>query len=101
MDAAGKSRSSSSVRMTPPTWPVAPKTPTLTPLLISRLQFERFVQRLQRVLGPIGADDARQSDRRSRDHLDIYAVLGQHFEHGRRDTGMGLHAGADERHLGD
>src|SRR3954471_2755550 len=53
MDAIGKSRSSSNVRMTPPTWPVAPKTPTFTPTLISRLQFERFVQRLQRVLGPI------------------------------------------------
>ena len=47
----------------------------------------------------VAGDDAGDLDRRGRDHLDVDALAREHGEHLRRDTGVGAHAGADDRDL--
>ena len=49
----------------------------------------------------VGAHDARDSDRRRRDDLDVDARLRERAEHLRRHAGVALHAGADQRDLAD
>ena len=85
-----------------PTRPVAPTTPTrIAGTHDARLELERGVQRAHRALDVVLVHDARDADRRRRDHLDVDALGGEGLEHLRRDTGVGLHARADERDAAD
>ena len=97
----GKPLSTRRARITPPTWPVAPKTPTrmarMRQVYEAAVQLECPVENLYRPLGHLGADHARDPDRRRRDHLDVDPLGRERLEHGRGHTGMGLHAGPDER----
>src|SRR6266536_6299689 len=103
-------------RITPPTWPVAPTTPTFIDpprghsrgpgpsstgyassspgapvdegLVVGRAELEGVVD------GPHGgvqigvAEHHRDADLRRRDHLDVHARLGQRREERGRDTGV-------------
>ncbi len=113
----GSARSSRTDRITVPTCPVAPNTPTHgrrspTPRgaldgsadragAVRPSEAEGARAAPDRVLGPVGADHAGDADRRGGDHLDVDVLLGQDLEHRGGHAGVGLHAGADQRHLGD
>ncbi len=107
---AGSARSARIDRMTPPTWPVAPKTPTLIPLRARPCREPRTRRRARRpscsaAHGPVGRSpasiDAGDADRRGRDHLDVDLLGGEHLEHRRRHARVGLHPGPDDRDLRD
>src|SRR3954464_10634144 len=84
-----------------PTSPVAPMTPTSTPISLHLLQLERRVEGAHRRLRVGFLDHARDADGRRADHLDVDAPTRQDLEHLRGHPGIGLHARADERDARD
>src|ERR1700749_914052 len=66
-----------------------------------RVQFVRRMQRANREFDVLLGDQNADLYLRCRDHLDVDALVEQGLEHGLRDAGMGAHANADDRYLGD
>ena len=64
------------------------------------VEAEGVVQGDDRVFDALLGDDAGDLDRRGRDHLEVYALVGERAEHERRDPGVRAHAGADQAELG-
>jgi hypothetical protein len=64
-------------------------------------QPELLVNRGDGSLDVVGPHDARDTDGRRRQDLDVDVGLGERLEHVGRDPGVRLHAGSDERHLPD
>src|SRR3954447_26599779 len=100
MSSTGNPRCCSRVRITVPTCPVAPKSPTLTPTALA-LQLEGRVQDLDGLLDLVVADDAADADRRRRDHVNVDALGGEDLEHLGGDARVGLHPRPDEADSGD
>src|SRR5439155_18835379 len=96
-------RSRRSLSVTPPPAPVAPTTAIRgsgTDALL-RIAAEAIVHRLHGTIDLGRPYDARDTDRRGRDDLDVDAGLAQRLEHVRGDAWMALHSGTDEGHLRD
>jgi len=67
------------------------------PVPLLAAQFERRVEDLDRPLGMLGPHQARDPDRRGRDHLDVDAGSRECLEHRGGDSWMGPHTSTDER----
>src|SRR5436305_4228028 len=108
MRVAGKPRSASTGRMTPPTCPVAPTIPTSIrsgyrrPVLGGRLiELEVDVQGPYRLLDIASAHNTADANRRRGDHLDVHALVGEDLEHPGRHARVRLHPGAHDAHPPD